>query len=189
MGSYRQLTGQQTPPNRPDRVKPVPEHYEGVSFPYRGTESHGVNPPKDIDPEEYYDIQTQDDGPNPYPVAPDIKEEDPIPVRIVQKSSRERRAWRGKQIAVTDQKIQILGRHEKRGKVVIRNTTMSTNNVYIAEDQSVSPYTGFILRNAAAVSGSLDLNTTEEIWAVCDTGETATVFVAYEYSVDLGTEL
>lgn len=183
MGSYRQLTGMQTPPRRPDRVKPVPEHYDGENFPYRGTQTHGVQPPSDVDPGEYYENSAQDDGTElediPY-VAPE-EEPEPVPVRIVQKTARERLDWRAVRYSVTDQAQQILGRHEKRKSVRIR-VHGDTDAIYIGNDSGLRTYTGYMV---PAGTELFPISSTEDVWAIADSGKTVEISIMYEFGVEL----
>lgn len=183
MPNWRQRTGQQTPPERPDRVQPVPETPAGVYFPYRGVENHGVAQPQTVDPDDYYENQKWDDGDIAKTLEPE-PEPDPIPVKIVQDTARERLNWRAIQVRVgaagNPQKIQVVGRHEKRRSITVRNPSLS-QQAFIGEDESVSTYTGFLLEQGQQIT----LRSTEDIWAVCAEGETTVLHVAYEYAVEL----
>lgn len=179
MPSYRQRKGQQTPPERPDRVTPVPDTVEGVFYPYRGNENHGVAQPPTVDPDKYYEADQWDDGDIPETLKPE-PEPEPIPVKIVQETARERLDWRPVRFLVTETKQQVVGRHEKRRSIVIRNLA-TADTVYLGADESVSTYTGFALEQGK----ELELRTTEDIWAVCAATETAEISIAYEYAIEL----
>lgn len=72
--------------DRPMAIEPVPERVAGHVFPYRGMETHGVDPNNNWrDPEEYdgYERGIEVDS-EPLPQEPD-----PIPVRVVQDGARE----------------------------------------------------------------------------------------------------
>lgn len=181
MGSYRQLTGMMEPPNRPDRVKPIPEKVEGENFPYRGDNDHGVAPSKGVNSEDYYEHDEWADGPAVIPVVKPEPEPEPVAVRIVQKTARERRDWRAGQFTVQDFGQQLLGRLDKRLTVRIVNNSSDTN-VYIGHDSGVRPYTGFILEPKKDIP---DLQTTEDIWVVCDATKSAVVSFEYEFGVEL----
>lgn len=185
MGSYRQLTGQQTPPDRPDRVAPVAEAVEGTYFPYRGHETHGVPMPKNVDVDDYYETQEVDDDEITY--APEIKEEDVIPVRLVQRTSKERLAFRAMRVVVDGDgpSRQIIGRHEKRRSLRIR-VHGDTNPLYIGSDDNVRPYTGFLIP-AGVEFGAL--TSTEAVYACANPGTQVEVSVIYEYGVDYGSEI
>jgi len=187
MGSYRQLTGMQKPPNRPDRLAPVPEHYEGTTLPYRGTETHGVPIPKDAE----YDTREfefkQDETKVAYLANPDDSIDEPIPVRLVQgESKRERLDWRPLRYRVTDRGQQIVGRHDKRRslriKVHFQTDGVDSKPVYLGPDSGVSPYTSFQLDRGETTDA---LYTTEEVWAICNPGESVEISIMYEYGVEL----
>lgn len=178
---YRQQPGQADSPDRePERVQPVPEQYEGVNFPYRGTQKHGVEVPKDAqyDTREFEwdeSAETPDEYMEPEP------EPDPIPVRVVNESARERLDWRPVRHVVTDQGQRILNRHDRRGPVRIQNMSLGSN-VYVGNDAGVQPYTGFRIK---ADSEIYPFTSTEDVWAIADSGETADICIMYEFSVEL----
>jgi hypothetical protein len=185
-GSYRQLPGQQTSIDRPDRVQPVPEHVKGPEFPYRGTETHGVDP--NNDPGEYYEGDSWDDTDDTERPLPPIPEVDPIPVRIVQHESRERTEFRVQRFSVTDQIQNLLGRHEMRKNLRIRvhafktDGTANTDPVYIGADNGLKSYTGFEI---AAGTTERDFSSTEDYWAIANAGTTVEISLYYEFGVEL----
>lgn len=179
MPNWMQRKGMQAPPERPDRVTPEPEKVEGVYYPYRGSENHGVKQPDPEKVDDYYEADRWDDGEVPETLAPE-PEPEPVPVRVVQETARERLSWRAVQVPVTDTKSQVLGRHERRRNVVLRNL-INSDTVYLSEDTSVSTYTGYALEGGAEIV----LRTTEDIHAVCASGESSVLHIAYEYAVEL----
>jgi len=183
MGSYKQLTGMQTSPNRPDRVKPVPDTPKGPSFPYRGTETHGVAPTGSIDYDQYYETQVWDDGPDEIPVLKPEEEPEPVPVRIVQGSARERLEWRATRLSVNGDgpALQLVGRHDKRRSLRIR-VHGDTDPLYIGSDNNVRPYTGYLV---PAGTELMPVYSTEEVYATAEPGTTVEVSVMYEYGVEL----
>lgn len=187
MGSYRQLTGMMKPPNRPDRVAPVPEHYEGENVPYRGTQTHGVAIPKDAEYESREFEFKQDDTKIAYLPDPDDSIEDPIAVRIVQGDSRrERLDWRPARYRVTDQGQRILNRHEKRRdvriKVHFQTDGVDSKPVYLGNDAGVQPYTGYQLDRGETLT---PFNSTEDVWAICNPGESVEVSIMYTFGVEI----
>lgn len=188
-GSYRQTRGQADSPERPDRVKPVPEHVEAPAFPYRGSETHGVPIPHGVDVQEYYENNTWEDGEDAEKPLPALIEEEPVPVRIVQKTGRELADFRTGRFVVTGPQM-ILGRHDKRSTVYIKvnkfladGVTANTNPVYIGYDSGVQPYTGYRLDVG---DNFPPIESTEAIWATVDAGVTAVeISVIYEFGVEL----
>lgn len=188
MGSYRQLTGMQKSPNRPDRVAPVPEDYEGASIPYRGTQGHGVEISKDAeyDPD---DNKIEHDKANAIAYLPDPDDSiaEPIPVRVVQgESKRERLDWRPVRTRVTDQGQRIVNRHEKRRslriKVHYQTDGVDSNPIWLGNDAGVATYTGYQLDRGETL---VDLHSTEDVWAICNPGESVEVSIMYEFGVEL----
>jgi hypothetical protein len=187
-GSYRQRPGQQTPPERPDRVTPVPDNPEGISFPYRGTQNHGVAPTKGVDTDEYYETQQWQDGPDSIDPSPPYKDEDPVAVRIVQgETARELLDWRPVRFRVTDQPQQLVGKLDKRRSVRIKvhgflDGEANTHPVYIGNDAGLRPYTGYEI----AAGETIDpMFTTQDIWAIANAGTSVEVSVLYEFGIDL----
>lgn len=177
--AYRQLPGQADSPDRePERVKPVPESYEGVNFPYRGTEKHGVEVPSDA---EYNtrEFQYEEESPDTY-MEP-LPEVEPIPVRVVNSTARERLDWRATRFLVKDTAAQILGRHDRRKAVRIRNHD-ATNPIYIGNDAGMQSYTGYLIPAGAELYPFLS---TEDVWAVSNSGTEVEISIMYEFAVEL----
>jgi len=169
----------QTAPERPDRVTPVPEEYEGVNFPYRGSQNHGVPQQQNIDPESYYDHTQYDDGEIPA-TLPAEKEADPIPVKIVQDTARERLQIRFGNFLAQETGQAIVNRHEKRRVLTLFNND-STNSVYLGEEAGVRVATGFELE----AGKQIEIRSTEEVWVITDPTITVKVSYAWEYAVEL----
>lgn len=182
--AYRQLPGQADSSDRePERVKPVPEKYEGVNFPYRGIENHGVAAPKDAayDTREFqWDEEEQTDYEEPLP------EVEPIPVRVVTENARERLDWRAVRIRVNDQAQRILGRHEMRRAVRIKvhwqTDGVDSLPIFLGNDAGIQPYTGFQLDRGEMLYPFLS---TEDVWAICNPGEQVEISIMYEFAVEL----
>lgn len=178
-GSYKQRKGQQTPPDRPDRVEPVEEHVKGVVFPYRGMEQHGVPQSASVNPEDYYDEEMVEDRPDEY--LPEQEEEVPVPVRIVQATSRERLEWRVSRFLVSENCQEILGRHEKRRHARIR-VHGSSDPIYISPDNGVKPLTGYLIPAGTEFG---PISSTENIYACADPTKTVEISIFYEFGVEL----
>lgn len=188
MGSYRQLLGMAAPAkDRKDRVTPVEEHYEGTNFPYRGTEPHGVEPTPGV---EYGDVQNEytTDAATKIAYLPEPKEDDPVAVKIVQGAKRERLDWRALRFFVTDVPQEIVGRHEKRRSLQIyvhekkNDGTDNTDPIFVGPDSGLRPYTGFRIPAGSTMD---TLHTTENVYAVCESGKTVEISIVYEYGVEL----
>lgn len=188
-GSYRQRKGMQTPVDRPDRVKPVPDEIEGPNFPYRGAQTHGVD--QGPNPNDYYENEQWDDGASATEMGylPDDKIEEPVPVRIVSATGKERRDWRATRVVVTDQAQMILGRHDKRLRTVITvhpfaadETTANTNPIYIGNDAGLRQYTGYRIGAGTTFD---TLMSTEDVWAIAPVGTSVEVSVITEFGVEI----
>lgn len=180
--AYRQLPGQASSPNRePERIAPIPEHYAGVNFPYRGIETHGVAPDPNIDysdPETKYDPETDKET-----YLPEIVEHDPIPVRIVNESPRETDVFRVTRFLANGNAQQLIGRLDSRKSLRIKNLD-DTNPVYIGPNSTVNAYTGYPISPGAEI---VPVNATQEVWVTAGAGDAYTVEVAvlYEFTVTL----
>lgn len=189
-GSYRQRNGQAKSPDRPDMVKPVPDEIDGPNFPYRGYETHGVDEgPGSADSEAYYANEQWDDGATEPGYLADEKVEEPVPVRLVAATGRERRDWRATRVPVGDYPQQILGRHDKRTRVVISvhpvladGVTVNADPIYLGNDAGLRPYTGY--RIGAGVTFD-QLQSTEDVWAIADPGKTIEVSIITEFGVEI----
>lgn len=185
MGSYRQLLGMQTPPNRPQAIPPVPEEYAGTNHPYRGTETHGVENPTGVDPEYYYDRDQWDAGPSNPVSLPEEKEPDPVKVKIVNETARERYAFRAFQFPANGLTAQqFLGRNDKRSNVRVKNISTSSTNLMIGHDNGVKPTSGYLVEPGQEAI----IRTTEELFVIADKGgatDFVTMYVLEELSVEL----
>lgn len=187
--SYRQRPGQQTPVERPTALPPALEKVKGKWLPYRGSNDHGVKIPDNQDPEAYYE-NTEYDDETQTGYLPEPTEHDPVPVRIVQgNSAKEQLNWRSLRVPVSDVGSRILGRHDKRRNVTITNQKTGGsypygNAVYIGPDSGISAYTGYQLLGG----DSITLRTTEDIWAICDSGNAAELSIVFEYAVEIDVE-
>lgn len=164
MGSYRQLTGMQTPPERPDRLQPVPETYKGVNLPYRGVQNHGVALPEGANPDAYYEASGYDLNPDAFETIPADKEPDPVPVRIVMESARERFPFRcGSLVIPTNSNVlELMGRNDRRIKVRMRVPGSSAGSVIFGGDRNLSSVNGYTI----TTGGEIEIATTENIYVV-----------------------
>lgn len=179
--AFRQLPGQGAPADPEKRpVEPRPESVEGVSFPYRGSEQHGVK--ADTNPDLYDDSGRYSLNFEPDVVPAPIEPEDPpIAVRVVQEHRRERLEWRAGNVLVGEGKaLQIVGRLSARRRLTIVNND-AANSVYIGADDGVKDYTGYELKAGQDVS----FTSTEDVWAIAAAGQTVKVSFLYEYAVEL----
>lgn len=177
--AYRKLPGQADGPrDRPEAVQPVPEHYAGVNFPYRGTEQHGVAVPENA---EYNtrDFQYKEEEPEEY--LPGEPEPDPILVRVVQDYAREIRKLQVVRVPVSQQPQQIVGKNLARRSLRIRNTD-ATNAIYIGPDSNVNAVTGFKI---PANSEPNPFVTTEAVYATTGDSTVVEVSALFEFVVEL----
>jgi hypothetical protein len=164
------------PPESLDANAPVLEEYAGENFPYRGIETHGVKPT--VDPTNMPDWR--EDGrvvPVAYvPVGVDIE---PVPVRIVNTSRGEVDKWRVATAYAGVSPAQLVNRNATRTLLKIKNLD-DTDTVYVSPDSTVSTFSGFPL----APGETLELHSTDEVWAVADADETR-LSVIWEFTVEV----
>lgn len=140
----------------PDAVQPVTEGRTGPNFPYRGAETHGVDPRND----PY--TRTTEILPEVEPVFSEPPPRiDPVPVIIHSSSSAEINTWHATQVPVNTNPAQIIGRDPQRKSVTLRNLS-GTNTVYIGRQFGIDYNTGYPLDPQKDVT----IHTTEEVWGI-----------------------
>ena len=181
--AYRQLPGQASEPvDHSDRVTPVPEHVKGTVFPYRGMETHGVEPVKGVDYDtEKYQIDPNDLGEEHPDYMPEEKWPEPIPVFIVNEAASERQDIRVNRYLVQDAAQRIAPQMDSPRIVRIANLD-SANTVYISSDSNIASVSGYPIKPNTE---SNPIRVESDVWAVCASGLTAEVAVLTEYSVKL----
>lgn len=169
--------------DRPTSLEPVPERVQGPVFPYRGMETHGVDPGKDWrNPEEYDGYERG--------VTVDFEEEkavaDPIPVFIVEQGGREiRRTIVFRSFATGTTKgggashvvsSDFQGRLRRSAKV----KNLATTTVYIGTSQEGAS----VMHGWPLVENEVWETTGEEdIWAIGTAADESPLAVTVEYSV------
>lgn len=79
-------------------------------------------------------------------------------------------AWSTEPSTITDTAIRMVSKIDNRARVTIVNRD-AANSVYISPQNSVSVTSGFEIKSGETLS----FDTKAEIWAICDTGLTATI--------------
>lgn len=170
--------------DRPVAIEPVPEHYAGDNNPYRGIENHGVA--SDSPWRETDEDMPDHDGRLVTVFDQDNEEPDPIPVRIVNRSSVERRAFR---VIIsyaggmnTGRAIQILGQDDSRTAATIINRN-AVGTVFIADaPETANDVSGWaIVENG----GSYRTESQKAIYATFTGADDGKVRIAVEYRVSL----
>lgn len=168
------LTHDQVEPGPGQHLQPMPEHYGGINFPYRGQQQHGVDPdamPEDR-PEDYAGgaVQTS------WADVPQIEHE-PVPVRIVKTGAHEYNQWRAIQSFATPQGNLIVNRKEGRSRCTVKNLSVA-GTVYVGPDPMVTTQTGYPLapRETFEVFGEA------EIWAASGTIANEPISAFFEFS-------
>lgn len=154
---------------------PLPEGYATPFFPYRGTQTHGVNPGAVTQVADEDSEGGKIDLSYFEPRTPDI---DPVPVRIVEGAVHEYRrfhTWQVQLNAVSS--IMVASRKDGRQNLRVRNfSTVGTNRVWLGSDASVTPYTGYPLTGNDEVIFTGEA----EVYGIADTG-TVTIAVLSEF--------
>jgi hypothetical protein len=170
-----------TPERIPEYIEPAPDRYGGVNFPYRGQQTHGVEPTDTAagSPENYEGGTVE----VAYPPAPgDIIP--PVPVRIVETDTEhEYTQWRTVQAFASGAPTMVLSRKEGRERVTVKNISITgtDTHVWIGPDSNVSKMSGFRVESDG---GSVTLERCEaEIWAVSDDPtKTLPLCILFEFS-------
>lgn len=165
------------PLERTLRAEPQEYAEEGVNFPYRGVEEHGV-PFKGTIPDELEG--SPDKNPDlvlPPHLAEPMPEPEAVPVRVVNDYRVCRLPWMADQFNLTanEKPLMIVGRQDNREYVVVRNHD-ATNPIFIGPDPNVKTTTGFIV---PAGSATHRIKTTEALYAV--SGFDVTISAVWEF--------
>jgi hypothetical protein len=157
-------------------IEPVPEEYEGDNNPYRGIETHGVEPtvePREV-PGHGQGRMVTYEAPEPEP--------EPIPVVIRQMGGRElRRSRVYRAYATASAPAQIVGRDDNRSKVKIKN--LGASDVYIGDSST----TANAMHSWPLAQGEdYESNTQDTLYAMSShASDSMQVSVMIEYSVEL----
>jgi hypothetical protein len=167
-------------PSRPQPLEPEPEAYAGDNFPYRGTQTHGVEPLYESAPELEYGEGRLVEYEEPETKA---EQAEPIPVRIVQEAGRELRMANavvqtaygtGKGVRAS----RILGRDDKRSSATIKN--LNTATVWLGHTEAAAKVgSGFPLEDGQDYT----TQSQGEWFAAIDQVDDAPVYVVVEYAV------
>jgi len=165
-----------TPEPIPQYIEPAPDRYGGVNFPYRGQQTHGVEPTETApgSPEDYEGGTVE----VAYP-APDT-EVPPVPVRIVETdTAHEYTQWRAIQAFANPAPTMVVGRKEGRDRVTIKN--LGDGDAWIGPDSNVSTMSGFLIEGGAE-RGSVSLQSEAEVWAVSGDSTPQLLCIIFEFS-------
>lgn len=162
--------------HEPEPLAPDVEEYDyGKVTPvsYRGAVDHGVYSDNQVEPPEGYEPEDSDVE---YALEPPVP--DPVPVRIVQSTGREIRAWRVFR-AYADTGSLISDEVPEQSKITLRN--MSTDTVVFVGD---SRETGNSMHGYPLTPGNeLVLNTTRAVYASSEDGSQQPVSVVREFVI------
>lgn len=157
---------------------PEMEHYAGSNNAYRGTEQHGVKTDEHATAYDPGEHDGHSEVVSPMPIKAVVE---PIPVLVVNEYGSESKQFRAYSFPVSARAQQIVNAHPMRKSVTIKNPTASANPVYINSDSTLSLITGFPLDPGQEVL----IYTETEVWAMCAAGQTATLRILDQYSVEL----
>jgi hypothetical protein len=155
------------------RYEPRAEDHAGDNNPYRGTENHGVA--QTVDPVSVPGY----DGTIPVEYDEEKAEPDPVPVRIVEgRTAREIKEWRVDLFTLNRVDAQrIANRMDNRTSLKIVNAGPNTAFV----DRHNNTVGGIPL----TTGGELSLDSTAEVWGRVANGETASLRILVEYTVEV----
>lgn len=178
----RIVTSKRKVDDRPKPVPPTPEQYAGDNIPYRGVVEHGQ--PVDDNWRDPADDLPQHDGRLVDVYEHESVEPDPIPVYIVNQSSRERRAFRTMQSYAggTDVGVmRIVGQDDSRTRLTIKVPT-GAQTVWVADDSAnANSVVGFPI----AAGESYTTETQEALYASVAQPAQQVLYLAVEYRVNL----
>lgn len=173
LGGGQPLNTSQDPSTPEGALTPVPEHYAGVSLPYRGFVDHGVPVQDDFPDVPGYEGSTEVEYVDPDPP------QDPIPVRIVQsQTGREFKDWRVGSDFVGNASHRIVGQLLTRTALRIRN--IGTQTVFVGPDAATASFSGYPI----VVGAELTIDGTGDVWGVSADGSQQEVRYLYEFTVE-----
>lgn len=157
----------------PQGMIPVPENYGLTVFPYRGQETHGVDPT--AMPER--PAEDTEGGKVEIEYVPPQDDPPPVPVRIVDTATHEFSQWRAVQnFAGAGSPTRILDRKEGRKSATVQN--MGDQPIFVGPDSTVSNISGYRL----AAGATFSLEAEAEVWAVSSTVNPQAVCAYFEFA-------
>ena len=161
----------------PDRtpITPVPESYAGHNFPYRGIETHGVEPTEQpLEPADWEPGRpVHYEQPEPEP--------QPVPVRIVSEAGREIRRFRtfGMVTGVQGGEPRaIVGRDEERSSVTVKHVATDVVVWVSHAPETANDIEGFPLTTGDTFVTQSHM----PIFAWADETDPTSVYVSVEYA-------
>lgn len=154
---------------RPEPLTPVMERIHDENHPWRGTEDHGVD-----DVHDYVDPVTStvdiDGRPTHIDYEPEPTIVEPVPVYLVQESSREYRQFWTDRFTTTDGRSSMLGRDNNRVTALVLNTE-GAKTVWIASNPADLALRGYPL----GPGKELRINGEMPVYAIASDGTNVTV--------------
>lgn len=171
------------PVDRPTPIAPVPEDYAGDNVPYRGVVDHGAPVDDNFrDPET--DMPVRPDGRLVDVYEHEETHHEPIPVYIVNRSSRERRTFRSVTAYAGGTNFgarQILGQDETRTRATIRNNSLGVD-LWISDTAAgATDYSGYLIKQDETYT----TESQEPIYAWVNNADGMRVPIAVECRVSL----
>ena len=162
--------------DRPEPVAPIPESVKGDNNPYRGLEDHGV--PSDNKPAP---PGTWADNHEGFTYVKPPREQDPIPVEIVNEYGSEYRRYRIHRMSIDNTRgMQFVGRNDARTSILVQNRD-AANSIFIYH-APVDPYNTAQAFELAAKE-DITLMTQAPIYVVGSNAAMCTVQAIEYYSV------
>lgn len=167
------------PPERPEAIPPVPEVYQGVNQPYRGTQEHGVTPNAEPHPTQA-DWDTREGRTYLKPE----EEQEPVPVRIVQQHGAEFRRYRVHRMSVDNTRgVQLVGRNMARNSILVQNRD-DVDSVFFYHDP-IDPVSGPAIGFEIGPGEDHRIDSQDAVYIVGEGATLSTVQAIEYYSVEL----
>lgn len=147
----------------------------GPVFPYRGTQTHGVEP--QTEQAAVGSPENDEGGAVEFDYVAPVEDAAPVPVRIVDTAAHEYSDWRANQSFANPSPNRVVNRKEGRKSLTIKN--IGTVHVWVGPDSNVSPMAGYRVDSGG---GTFTLDGEAEVWAVSNDATAVPLCIYFEFS-------
>lgn len=158
------------------QLKPIPERYAGVNIPYRGTETHGVDPlfvvephPDEVEGGMVPIIMPSDEPPRP------VQD-----VRIVKEGPKEIIEWRAYQGTCGGSANILVGRMDSRISFRLKNLS-ADKRLIVGGDNNLSRFMGW----PVAPDAEFTVDADTEVYGISEDGTDIPYSVVIVYAVQV----